>query len=197
MIYVKLLLPLSSNHLGGIEYVLDVLSLCFEVSFLVLRKLPIQFDWKMAMMTLRVGSKQSRRNRGIHSERKEICTVAVTSRHVDGASKYHSLYVTVSYYVTNMATEAASVPQISKVSLDLTPSQFHSPSIVSTHFCVWITITTISHHHLLAFKVCFPTKSVCAPGFCHPTELFSFLLARAGCDIVPAQEVCYLAPSKI
>lgn len=39
----------------------------------------------MATMTLRVGSKQSRRNRSIHSERKEMCTVAVTSCHINGA----------------------------------------------------------------------------------------------------------------
>jgi hypothetical protein len=43
----------------------------------------------------------------------------------------------VSYYVTNiMATEPECAPQIPKVSLDMTPSQFHSPSIVLTHFCV-------------------------------------------------------------
>jgi hypothetical protein len=46
----------------------------------------------MTTMTLRVGSQQSGHNRGIHSERKEMRTVAVTSAHVDWASKYHSLF---------------------------------------------------------------------------------------------------------
>jgi len=46
----------------------------------------------MATMTLRVGSQQSRCNRSTHIERKEMRTVAVTSAHIDGASKYHLLY---------------------------------------------------------------------------------------------------------
>lgn len=53
----------------------------------------------MATMTLRMRSKRRSCNGVVHSERREMCTVAVVRSHIDTASKYYSVYDNTSHIV--------------------------------------------------------------------------------------------------